>query len=170
MVTLAGVGAVFLAVLARALVVGVEAPALAELPITIVPRFDDRVAIDATSEHHGGQSCLVEAAYADAERAGAFPVVITPRLRGLTIDEIVACQFASRLAVDDADELWACGIIVVEIAWFGRVQVTPRAVVYLAVAIGVGNLRTVAKHRALTGAYCHLGTAVAVEVSNGEAR
>ena len=49
-------------------------------------------------------------------------------------------------------------------------MVSPRAIVDLAVAIGVFNLLTVAKHRAFASADGHLGTAVAIEVGNSEAR
>ena len=124
--------------------------------------------IDTATENDRRQSRLVEATDTHTERAGSFPIAVTPRFTGLAVNEIVTCQFAARLAVDDTDELWACGIIVVKIAWLGRIQVAPRAVVYFSITIGIWNLRAIAKHRSLASTDSHLGTAVAVEVGNSK--
>ena len=167
-VALGGVGAVLLAVLAGALVVGVEAPAAGELSVAPVPRLDDGAGIDAAPDDDGGQPRLVEAAHADAERAGALPVVVAPGAAGLAGYEVVAGQLAARLSVDDADELRPCRTVVVDPPGTARIEVAPRAVVDLAVAVDVRDLRAVAEHRALAGADGHLGTAVAVEVGHGE--
>ena len=87
---------------------------------------------------------------------------------GLAINKIIACQFATRLAVDDADELWTCRVVMVEITRVRGVQVTPCAIVYLSIAVSIRNLRAVAKYRSLTGADGHLCASVAIEVSNGK--
>ena len=78
MVTLSGVSTMFFPILASSLVIGIETPFLYELPFAPVPRLDDGMTIDTSSEDYRGQPRLVEAPYPDTEGAGAFPIVITP--------------------------------------------------------------------------------------------
>ena len=169
-VALSGIGAVALTVLAAATVGGVEAPTASELTVAPVPRLDDGTGIDAAAKHHGGQTRLVEAAHADAERAGTLPVVVAPGRRRSTVDEVVAGELAARLAIDDGDELRTSGVVVVYPTGTRRVEVAPRAIVNLSIAIGIRDFLAVAKDGSLAGADGHLGTAVAIEVGNGKGR
>ena len=167
-VALCGIGAVALAVLAATTIGGVEAPTASELTIAPVPRLDDGTGIDATAKDHGGQACLVEATHTDAERAGTLPVVVAPGRRRRTVDEVVAGELAARLAIDDGDELRTGRVVVVYPTGTRRVEVAPRAIVNLSIAIGIRDFLTVAKDGSLAGADGHLGTAVAIEVGNGK--
>ena len=98
-VTLSGIGTVFLAVLARSLVVGVEAPALCQdgrtILYTVVPGLNDGAVIDAAPDDDGWQSRLVEASHAHTEGAGPLPIVVAPDLAGLAGYEVVARQLTA---------------------------------------------------------------------------
>ena len=169
-VALRGIGGMSLAVLALPAVVGVEAPTAGELTVAPVPCLDDTMTIHAASKHHRWQPRLIEAAYAHTERASSLPVAVAPRFRCFAVDEVVACQLATCASVDDGDELRTSRVVVVHPSRTAAVLVSPRAIVNLAVAVGVFNLLAVAKHRAFASADGHLGTAVAIEVGNSEAR
>ena len=169
-VALSGVGTIGVAVLALAALPGVEAPPLRQLSVAVVPCLQDRTCIDAAPYYHRGQARLVETAHAHAERAGPLPVAVAPGLAGFAVDEVVAGQFAPRLSVDDGEELRPGRVVMIHPSGAAAVLVAPRAIVYLAVAVGIGNSLAVAEHRAFAGADSHFSTAVTVEVGHGEGR
>ena len=167
-VTLTGISTMLFAILACATIISVEAPTLRELSVTPVPRLNDAVTVDATSQHYRRQSRLIETAYSHAKGAGTFPVTISPGLTGLAVNEVVTGQLTTSLTVDDTEKLWSCRVIMVQIARFRRIQIAPRTVVYLPITFGVRNLRAIAKYRALTSADSHLGTTVTIKVGHGK--
>ena len=169
-IALSGVSAIGIAILTAFVIIGIKTPTLGEVSIAIIPSLYHRMSINTTSQNDRRQTCIIETTNSNTERTSTFPIIISPRLTGLTINEIVSCQFTPCLTVNDRDKLWTGTVVMVTPSRTTGIEITPRSIVYLTVSISIANGRSVSKDSTFTSTYCHLGTTIAIEICNGESR